>query len=162
MPGEYGDFVQRLKRENAPFPSVDPDYLRKLWKHMGEMEALVSITKTFGLGALAGLGIDPAAISPEQILCVMLRLGILRSLSKTNVLCDFMVDDEFGDKVFQAAATLACNSDDVGEALIQMRLRELPEDSSAQLRAELMANGYDPNQPAIDGKFLNWMQDQRT
>ena len=162
MPDENSDFVERFNREGGPLPTADPDHLKKIWSQLHELEAQVSANKTSGLGALAAFGIDPATISQEQVFGVMLRVILLRSMRNRNILGDYLVLNEFTDEVFKAVATLPCNKSDVAEAFVLAKLKELPEEAASKFKAELIAGGYDPQEPKIDAKFLSWMREHGT
>ncbi len=64
------------------------------------------------------------------------------------------------EKAFVAAATMPCNKDDIAEAMIQLHLTQVPAEVAARGREEMRAEGYDPDKPMIDRKFLDWLQEK--
>ncbi|HWY69326.1 MAG TPA: hypothetical protein VNX88_11705 [Terriglobales bacterium] len=117
-------------------------------------------TKTFGLGTI---GIDASEIGDapgDKFHGLVIRLGLLRSFFERNVLRDYLHGGDFADEVFQAAASLPCDRDDVGEAMVQMAMKQRPEVDCSEFKREMIAHGYDPDAPKIDSKFLAWMRNR--
>jgi len=149
------DFLERITREGGPIPFVDPDDMKKMWKFVRDCPA----TKTIGLGVVAGLGLSDQSLDGTEVLGV--RLNLLRSLFERGILHDYLVDGEISDEIFRAAATMPCEWKDFCEAGVQLLLKQSSEETISKAREMFMAQGYDPDKPEIDFKFLAWMHDHR-
>jgi hypothetical protein len=147
---EAKEFMERFNREGGPVPPVDPDALKQVWQAMRKSEAYVKSHSTTGLTAVAGPGNGPGV----RELCLMLRRHLLSSLVARGVLREHVVDDNLNDDVFRAAASMPLNKDELGEALTLLHLAQSPEDVRSKARLQLKAEGYDPDSPNIDSKFL--------
>jgi len=132
--------------------------LKKIWKRIREAGLTTSATKTFGLGAV---GIDPWELGDrphEEVHALAIRLELLRSLFERNVLHDYLRGDDFAEEVFQAAASLPCDGDDIGEAMVQLAMKQRPEADYSELKREMIAHGIDPDHPRVDSRFLAWIK----
>jgi len=81
----------------------------------------------------------------------------LTALVERGLLREYRSGNELDDRLYQAAATMPCNKEDLAEALVLLRLSLAPEEIAAKAREELRAHGYDPDKPAIDAKFQSWL-----
>jgi hypothetical protein len=152
--GRPFDFLERIIREGGPIPFVQPDDIKKMWKFVRDCAA----TTTIGLGVSAGLGLSDPSLDGSEVLGV--RLNLMRSLFERGVLRDHLVDGEMSDEVFRAAATMPCEWKDFCEAGVQLLLKTSSEETVSKAREMFGAQGYDPDKPKIDSKFLAWMRDQ--
>jgi hypothetical protein len=144
----------------APVPTVDPEELKHMWLALKKLQSEIpGEVRALGLGAIAGAGHllkrDP---TESDYMSFMMRASILQSLLDRQVLRDFDMEEERANSVFQAAATIPLNKDDLGEALMQQRLSEQTAEEAAKVKAAWRAEGYDPDRPLIDLKFLDFMQ----
>lgn len=44
--------------------------------------------------------------------------------------------------------------DEIGKAIIQLRMKEVPEANYSELQKQMIAHGYNPDEPKIDSRFL--------
>ena len=154
------EFTERFNREGGPIPAVDPHALEQVWQAMQRMEADASSrTKTMGLGALAGYGVDVSVLAPPaNHLAIMLRVGLLSSFLHRGLLSDDLLGGKLNEAIFRSAATLPCDKEELAEAMIRLHLAQSPEDIAAKGMDLLRAGGYDPEKPRIDAKFLAWVR----
>jgi len=153
--------MKRFNREGGPVPAVDPGALEQVWQATQRMEAVVgSRPKTMGLGARAGYGVDVSSLGTITVhqVAVALRVRLLSSLFHRGVLRDYLLGDKLKEEVFRSAATIPCDKEELGEALILLHLAQSPEDIAAKGMEQLRAEGYDPEKPKIDCKFLAWVR----
>jgi hypothetical protein len=154
------DFVERFNREGGPVPEANPDLMKKMWTRTREAGLRGDATKTSGLGAI---GIDASELgdAPRDAMTVLIvRLQLLQSLFERNVLREYLHGDELVDEVFKAAATLPCDKEEIGEAIVQLMMKHRPEADFSELKSEMIAHGYNPEAPKIDSKFLAWMRNR--
>jgi len=138
---ESTDFVARFNREGGPVPETDADHLKKMWVRTREAELMGHATKVFGLGAV---GIDASefgAAPGEKMTALVIRLDLLRSLFERNVLREYLRGEDFAAQVFQAAASLPGDRDDMGEAMIQLAMKQHPEADCSEVKREMVAHG---------------------
>ncbi len=90
----------------------------------------------------------------------MMRHGLLDALVDRGILEDYMNDPASRKKVFAAAAAVPCTKGDLGEAMAEMLLRDMPPEMVEKAREEFAKAGYDPNHLKIADKFLAWMRDK--
>jgi hypothetical protein len=153
--------MKRFNREGGPVPAVDPSALEQVWQAMQRMEADTSSRpKTMGLGAYAGYGVDISRFGPGTVhqVAVVLRVLLLSSLFHRGVLRDYLFGDKLKEEVFRSAATIPCDKEEFGEAVTLLNLSQSPEDIAAKGMERLRAEGYDPEKPKIDSKFLAWVR----
>ena len=155
---ESNDFLERFNREGGAVPATNPEHLKKMWKCSRDPRVMGSATKTSGLGAA---GIDPSELGDaprEKVHALAIRLELLRSLFERSVLHDYLSGDDFADEVFQAAASLPCDRDDVVEAMAQLAMKQRPKADCSELKREMIAHGIDPDHPRVDSRFLAWIK----
>ena len=139
-----------------PLPTVDPDYLQRMWEIMPGLAE----NKAMGLGAIAGgMGVSASSLQGDTMVALMMRAMLLKSLAARGFLRAYSDGDSMRPEVFHAIATSPCNKDDVAEALGLEHLAKLPAEQAAPILELMRTEGYDPQHPRIDGKFLAWMQD---
>jgi hypothetical protein len=156
---QTSDFADRFNREGGPVPEANPEHLRRMWKHARE-NASLGKGKTSGFGAL-GLDASDLGDAPrDKITILTLRLGLVQSLCERNVLRDYLHGDELAEEVFQAAASLPCDKEDVAEAMVLLTMKQQPQLDYSELRREMTAHGYNPDEPKIDSKFLEWIRNR--
>jgi hypothetical protein len=149
---------ERFNR-GVSIPSIRPSDLRQLWEaarrlnaeHPPQPEGAV------GLSVFAALGVEAACESPEQWVPITLRCQLMSALIERGVLKDLLKGEELDEKVIRAASTLPCDKNDLGEAMIPLAFAKLSPDEVAKAKEEMRAAGYDPDQPPIDTKFLDWL-----
>ena len=158
MPEDHtSDLADRFNREGGPVPEADPELLKKFWQRGREFQRMGETIKTYGLGAL---GIDASELgdAPRDKLTVLtLRLGLLQSLFERNVLRDYLRGDELSDEVFQATASLPFDKEDIAEAMILLKMKHQPQLDYSEIMREMDAHGYNPDEPRIDSRFLEWI-----
>jgi hypothetical protein len=156
-------FMDRFNHEGGPVLPVDPDALKRIWPAIRKAEALAKPHTTTGLGAVAGPSLEMA--QPESgaaWLSLVLRGRLLSSLEARDVLREHVVDENLNDDVFRAAATMPLDKEDLAEAMILLHLAQSPEDVRSKTKQQLKAEGYDPDSPNIDSKFLRCITSQGT
>jgi hypothetical protein len=140
----------------APTPVVDAAELKRAWrfvrKHRESSE--YGEGKANGWIAFANPGYPTSNPSGENHTAMMLRYSLLNALLERGVLREFVKDEELADAVFQAAATMPMDREDLAEAMILQRILDLPAEQAAQWRASLQSEGADLSHPKIDDKFL--------
>ena len=88
----------------------------------------------------------------------MLRVSLLSSFLHRGVLSDYLLGGKLHEAIFRSAATLPCDKEELAEAVILLHLSQSPEDIAAKGMEQLRAEGYDPEKPKIDAKFLAWVR----
>ena len=146
----------------APMPTVEFADIKQTWPVMKRMitEARLRPNAAIGLGAYAAAGVDMASRDPEQMMAVAMRQQFLNSLLERGVLNDHLHGDDLDDEVFLAAGSMPCDKEDLGEALLLLRLSQDPAEAVAEAKEKLRQQGYDPDHPRIDAKFLAWLRDR--
>ena len=160
MAEETSDFVERFNREGGPIPAADPEHIKMLWNRTRELERIRPPGKTAGPGAHA-VGIDASFLgkpSRDEQAAVTIRLLLLQSLFERDVLRDYLRDGELPDEVFAAVAEIPCDKEEIGEAIVQLRMKQDADAAYSEMKREMIANGYDPDTPKIDAKFLGWLR----
>lgn len=152
--------VERFNN-GEPLASMDPHNLRLIWEAWDD-GARRTGHKNFSVGAdyLIALGVDAASLQGEAMAVCMLRQVLFSSLAERGVLDHFREGSSFRDEVFQAAATMPFNKEDLLEATALKQLRDIAPDAAATLRAEMVREGFDPEHPRVDQKLLSWITDQ--
>jgi hypothetical protein len=152
MENGYNDAVNQLNAGGA-IAAVDASWIERSWNVMSQLDAIRGTS--IGLRAVA----DPnaPALTPGERLAVSFRYELLDSLLKRNILDSYMQDAALRKKVFQAVASLPCDKTDLGEASFLRRLRESPPEVAEKMIDEARNEGYDPEHPRLDDKFLAWM-----
>jgi hypothetical protein len=148
---ETADAAMKQFDAGEPLPAVDPDYLRRMWEIMPGLAE----NKATGLGAIAGgMGVSAEVLQGAPMVALMMRAMLLKALAARGILREYEEGDSMRAEVFRAAATVPCNKEDLAEALVLERLAKLlPEQAESVLQA-MRAEGYDPQHPRIDAKFL--------
>lgn len=157
------DFADRFEREGGPVPQVKPEHLAAMWKLERDANEQFRSAGTSGLGVLAGYGIDVEALSQTEggVLAVQLRATLLQSLAERRVVNDYVQGEQVDERVIRAVASFPFDKEGLAEAFIQLQLKKLPPEQSSQLRSSLIAEGYNPEEPKVDSKFLEWMRTQQ-
>lgn len=155
------NFLDRFNNEGGPVPEANPNHLKLMWNRGREAARMADLsTRTFGLGAI---GLDASDLGDEpkdKLGALTIRLALLQSLFERNVLRDYVHGDEFTDEVFQAAASIPCDKEDVGEAIVPFAMKLCPDMDHSELKREMIEHGYDPERPKIDSKFIAWMRNR--
>ena len=161
MPADdFANFAERFNREGGPIPETDADHLKQMWKGVRVADAnFADTTKTCGLGALGLAPADLGNPSTAEFSVLFLRLNLLRALFKRDVLRDYLVGGELRDEVFRAAAGIPCDKDELAEALIHATWDIFPAEAVSEFKAKMVSEGYDPDAPRMDAKFLSWLRE---
>lgn len=145
--------------EGAPFPPVSPSDLKQLWDVTRRMNAEIPPEPgvAIGLGVYAAYGFEAASAGPEIYMPIQWRHEVMWSLVQRGVLKDYVHGEELDEKVFVAAATMPCNKNDVAETMLPLLLAKSPE-IAEKAKENMRAEGYDPDKPNIDSKFIEWLR----
>ena len=158
------DFIERFNQQGGPIPIVDSDHLPRMWNLMCELNARSANRPGHDSGARA-IGLGAAGIeniSRDEASALGLRFAMLESFVERNVVREYVDGDQVRAQVFRAIASFPCDKEEFGEAVLQLQLKKLPPEQSAQLRSSLMAEGYNPEEPKVDAKFLEWIRSANT
>lgn len=158
------EFVERFNREGALVPAANPDHLASMWKLMREVKERYPNTGTCSAGGHVAIGVSAAGIegvTSDDVASLSIRLALLQSFLERNVLHEHFQSDELIQEVFRAVASFPCDKEDVGEAVVQLQLKKLPVEKASELRNDLVLGGYNPDEPKVDSKFLEWMRRQK-
>jgi hypothetical protein len=138
----------------AEIPTVSPSLIEHLWVTISRIPKPLSPHTGICLG-------DPDALpeNPEQQVAMMARYALLDALVERGILSEYMEDEALRKKVIAAAASLPCNKNDLGEALAEKLLRDLPPERLEEAQKELSEAGYDPAHLKVAEKFIEWMHD---
>jgi hypothetical protein len=152
MENDYNQAVNELNA-GGPISVVDASWIERSWNAMSQLDAIHG--RSIGLHAVA----DPnaPALNPGERVAVSFRYTLLDSLLKRNILDSHMQDPTLRKKVFITAASLPCDKNDLGEASFLRRLGESAPDVAEKMIEEARNEGYDPEHPRLDGKFIAWM-----
>jgi hypothetical protein len=147
--------------QGAPIPSIDAAAIKQLTEAVSRMasDGQLNPNAAMGLGAYAAYGFDASSLTPEQFMAVSRRQTLLAALVQRGVLSEYMQDEKSRERVYLAAATIPCNRDDVAEAFILLQLCQIPSEQAEPMKQGMKQQGYDPDEPRIDGKFVAWMTD---
>ena len=146
----------------APVPAVEPADLKQMWTAVRSHEAKFGCRPGHAVGAGA-LGFDQSSRGPgfaADFFAITTRQWLLGALVKRGVLKDYQRGAELDDRVFRAAATMPCNIDDLGEAMMPLKLADQPPEVVSQVKKECLEHGFDLDRPKVDVKFLAWMRDR--
>lgn len=147
----------------APIPPVRASDLKQLWDATRRMNADMPPRPgvAVGLAVYAAYGFEAAAASPEELLPITMRYQLISALVERGVLNDHLHGEELDEQAFRAAATMPYTKDDLAQATMQTMLMQLPAETVVQVREEMHAQGYDIDKPSVDGKFLDWLRNNR-
>jgi len=140
-------------QSGEPLARVDPEKLKEVWRSTRKVMGTNSAT---GLGILGGFY---SGGSEADVFPLLYRAMVVTALLDRGVLRDFQDDAEPRDAVFQVAANIAINRDDVSEAMFHLHLVGIPQEEAEQAKAEMLAERYSTDHAAIDGKFLTAIAD---
>ncbi len=161
------DFAERFGWTDGRVPSVNPEHLAATWKFFDRTDESVSSTKTTGIGvvlARAGLSaqeIEVLGRAESGGFAFVMRSLVLQSLLKRGVLQQYAHGSERDERVFRAVASFPFTEEEFGEATVLLHLKTLPPEKSALLRSSLISEGYNPEEPRLDSKFLEWIRAQK-
>lgn len=155
---EFREFGEKVNA-GVPVPVVDPEQLKRLWRGIRDVLASLPQDKATGLGAIAGAAFMSGKPTATEYLSTSMRANLISALLERGVLCAFQQGNDLAEIVFRAAATIPMTLEDLGEATLQLHLRTMPSEEAAKVKAQLLAEGYDFDQPTIDGKFLAAVRD---
>jgi hypothetical protein len=144
------EFMKRFKL-GAPVPPVNPDALKEVWQATRRAEQYAKSHP--GLTAVAGPRSSERALGTHDV-CLTLRARVLSSLFARGVLRERVPDESLNEAVFLTAAAMPLDRVDLDEALTLLHLSVLSEDDRSKAKQALRTEGYDPDSPKIDSKFL--------
>ena len=149
----------KLFNDGAPIPPVSASDMKQMWDATRRMNADIPPRPNvaIGLAVFAAYGVD-AAFSPEEFLPIRWRHQLLESLVERGILNDYKQGEELDEKVFRAAATMPCDKNDVAETKLPLLFAQSATELVAKAKEEMLADGYDPEKPKLDGKFLDWLR----
>lgn len=132
--------------QGAPIPPIEVSVVKRLWSMGGPLEP--------GVGNAVGTH----ELTSQQFVAQYWRGILLTTLIGRGVLRDYVQDEESMDKAMAAAATIPCNKSDVAEAAMLFHLTQKPPEAARKAKEELKREGFDADNPTIDGKFIQWMR----
>jgi hypothetical protein len=146
--------------DGAPIPPANPHDLKQFWDVSRRINTDMPPRPgvAIGLGIFASYGFEAASAGAEKYMPVEWRHELMSSLIKRGVLKDYVHGEELDEKVFAAAATMPCDKTDVAETMLPFLFSKSSKEDAAKAMEEMRAGGYDPDKPNIDGKFLDWLQ----
>lgn len=143
----------------AEIPTVDPSLIEHLWLAINRIPRPQRQQTAIGLGAFARCDPDALPKNPDEHVAMMARCALLDALVERGVLDDYMKEESQRKKVFAAAASFPCDKNDLGEALTERVLRDLPPDQLEEANEQLKQAGYDRDHLRVTDKFITWMRD---
>ncbi len=160
MGGEEWSKLGEAFNAGAPLADADPEQLKKFWRGWREIKA--AMPRREGEGELGATSVDLIAAvggiketpSPAEFFALSMRANLLSGLFERGVLREFEEDGELSDSVFQVAATMAINIEDLGGVMLPLFLKKIAPKEAAEVKARWLAEGFDAEQPTIDKKFL--------
>lgn len=156
MQNDHGAAVGRLNA-GEPIAPLEFSWIERAWNVMSHLDRERRQIVGIHLGAIAGNDANLASLSPDERIAFSFRYALLDALIMTGILDRYMDDAKLREKVFAAAATLPCDKNDLGEAMMLKRLRESPPDIVQKMIEEMRQAGYDPDHPRLGEKFTAWM-----
>ena len=111
-----------------------------------------------GLGAFGLCPGDLENRPHSDFLCAWLRSFILASLDGRGTLQEFKIDNTYSDRVFDSIATFPCAKSEISECVMLQMMADDPGDKWDEIRRQASAQGYDFSKPAIDSKFLAYLE----
>jgi len=156
MQNDDGAAVARLNA-GEPMAPVEFSWIEHAWNALGHLAPWPRHSTGIDLGAVAGNDASLASLSPEKRIAFACRYALLEALIKAGILDHYMEDAKLRQKVFAAVASLPCDKNDLGEAMMLKRLRESPPDIVEKMTEEMRQAGYDPDHPNLGEKFIAWM-----
>ena len=130
-----------------------------MWVAMRRLHAdmALELGTQVGLGVLAAYGVD-AIFQADRCFPLFWRHLLLSFLVERGILNEYKHGEDLDERVFNAAATMPCNLEDVGETMLPQLLAQSPADVLSEAEEHMLARGYNPEKPNLDGKFLDWLQ----
>ncbi len=158
--GEVKSLVDKFN-SGAPIPPVSAADIKQMLdvtRRIKQMWDAPRPNVAIGLAVYTAYGVDPAFARSEEFFLVSWRYQLLADLVERGVLKDYMHGEELDEKVFRAAATMPCDKNDLAETMFPLFLAQSPAEVAAKAKEDMLARGYDPEKPNLDGKFLNWLR----
>jgi hypothetical protein len=156
MQSDDGAAVARLNA-GEPIAPVEFSLIERVWNALSRFRREQPQSIGIDLGAIAGNDSSLSSLSPGQRIAFSVRYALLDALIRAGILDRFMEHAKLRQKVFAAAASLPCDINDFGEAMMLKRLRESSPDVVEKMKEEMRQAGYDPNHPKLGEKFVSWM-----
>lgn len=140
----------------AQIPTIEAAQIEQVWEALSRIP--VNRRKSEDIG-FTGVCVNPALApkNAEEEVALMARYALLNALLERGFLNDHMNDESARKRVFVAAATLPCDTNDLGEALAERLLCDKPADVVERTREELKNAGWDLNRPKVVEKFVSWI-----
>ena len=133
----------------ADLEAVDPVELKSLWGIVRKVgRGLPGQQIAIGVDGIVAASPTHREPSAREMMTLMARATVLSALLDRGVLNEFEENGELNDVVFRAAATMAVNACDLGQATLQTQLAKLSAEEAEKLNSELAG------QLTIDAKFL--------
>jgi hypothetical protein len=151
-----GAAVARLNA-GEPIAPVEFSLIERAWNALSRFRREQPQSIGIDLGAVAENASSLSSLSPDQRIAFTVRYGLLDGLITAGILDHYMENAKLRQKVFEAGATLPCDKNDLGEAMMLKRLRESSPDVVEKMKQEMRQAGYDPDQPKLGEKFVSWM-----
>jgi hypothetical protein len=156
MQSDDGAAVARLNA-GEPIGPVEFSLIERVWNALSRFRREQPQSIGIDLGAIAGNDSSLSSLSPGQRIAFSVRYALLDALIRAGILDRFMEHAKLRQKVFAAAASLPCDINDFGEAMMLKRLRESSPDVVEKMKEEMRQAGYDPNHPKLGEKFVSRM-----
>jgi hypothetical protein len=146
---EREDVTQGMERVNAgaPLVHVDPSLIEYIWEMRQNFQGGISVPE----------GMMPR--NADQHIAMMFRTEMLSALTELGILDEYLQDESRRKQVFAAAASMACDKNDVHEALAYKHFRDSPPDAVTE--HEMREAGYDPDHSKVGEKLIAWMHEHR-
>lgn len=155
---EAEDYLDVTKQFEAGVPAlaVDLEYFRSVWQNTADYREYAKDDPVTSISATV-MGVNDGVHTTEQAFAVWIRSMLLDALVQRGVLPGNGATP-LPEAVLVAAATMPCDKTDIAEALILRHLLKAPAEEVVWFRHEAAMNGYDPEHPCIDAKFLAWLR----
>jgi hypothetical protein len=145
--------------DGEPLVAVDPEEFERAWMVVHQLRDAFPSSKATGLGAIASTAsLDYESKSADEVMGFWMRGTILAALIKRGVIDGYLDNGEPRRAVFRAAASISAGKEDLAEAMLLANLAEAKPEVVEQFKKEAHENGYDPDHPRIDAKFLDWLK----
>lgn len=149
MPPQHEEVSAEMKKidQGAPIPPIEVSLVKRLWSTAGPVPPDT------------GNAVGTIELTSQQFAAQYWRGILLTTLIGRGVLRDYVQDEESMDKAMAAAATIPCNKSDVAEAAMLFYLTQKPPEVARKAKEGMKREGFDADNPRIDGKFIQWMRD---
>lgn len=167
---ENGEMLKQAERarmlseefkRGAAIPTASSSDIKQLWAAHPRINADIppDANVAIGLGVVAAYGVE-AASDPVRFLPVQWRHMVMADLLERGILATYVHGGEPHEIVFRAAATIPLTKEDIVDITIPKILAKAAPEVATKALAHMRAQGYDPEKPNIDAKFLRWLEDK--